>query len=108
MTSGLAGDDEPPGGDPRIEEAMVKSPDWVRHVLGRRLEADPGTRLAYSSATSHLLSAIVATATGQSTLGYARAKLFEPLGIRTAGAFEPMLSGAVDEATIAAYERARV
>ena len=77
MTSGLAGDDEPPGGDPRIEEAMVKSPDWVRHILGRRLEADPGTRLAYSSATSHLLSEIVATATGQLTLGYARAKLFE-------------------------------
>ena len=108
MTSGLAGDDESAGGDPRVWDAMVKSPDWVRHILGRRLETDPGTRFAYSNATSHLLSAIVATATGQSTLAYARVKLFEPLGVPTDGAFEPVLDDAVDDATIDAYEKASV
>jgi CubicO group peptidase (beta-lactamase class C family) len=108
MTSGLAGDDESSGGDPRIEDAMVKSPDWVRHILGRRLETEPGTRFAYSNASSHLLSAIVATVTGQSTLAYARTKLFEPLGIRTDGAFEPVLDDSIDDATLEAYERASV
>jgi hypothetical protein len=57
---------------------------------------------------SHLLSAIVATATGQSTLAYARVKLFEPLGIPTDGAFEPVLGDAVNDATIDAYENASV
>lgn len=108
MTSGLAGDDESSDGDRRIEDALVKSPDWVRHILGRRLEAEPGTQFAYSNATSHLLSAIVATATGQSTLAYARTKLFEPLGIHTDRAYEPVLSDSVDDATIEAYERASV
>jgi CubicO group peptidase (beta-lactamase class C family) len=107
MTSGLAGDDESSGGDPRIEDAMVKSPDWVRHILSRRLETEPGTHFAYSNATSHLLSAIVANVSGQSTLAYARAKLFEPLGIRADKAFEPALNK-VDAATLNAYDRASV
>ena len=50
----------------------------------------------------------MATATGQSTLAYARAKLFKPLGIRTDGAFEPVLGDASTTATIEAYERASV
>ena len=29
MTSGLAGDDKSTGGDPRIDEAMLQSSDWV-------------------------------------------------------------------------------
>jgi hypothetical protein len=44
----------------------------------------------------HLLSAIVANASGQSTLDFARAKLFNTLGIRTDGAFEPVLSDQID------------
>ena len=107
MTSGLNGDDESSGGDPRIEDAMAKSPDWVRHILGRRLETEPGTHFAYSNASSHLLSAIVANVSGQSTLGYARSKLFEPLGIPTDKAFEPALNQ-VDAATLKAYDRASV
>jgi CubicO group peptidase (beta-lactamase class C family) len=92
MTSGLAGDDRSLGGDSRVEDAMSKSSDWVRHILSRRLVWEPGTQWAYSNASSHLLSAIVANASGQSTLEFARAKLFNPLGIRTDGAFEPVLS----------------
>ena len=45
---------------------------------------------------------------GQSTLEFARAKLFNPLGIRTDGAFEPELSDRIDAATVEAYERASV
>jgi CubicO group peptidase (beta-lactamase class C family) len=101
MTSGLAG-------DPADEDALWKSPDWVRHILGRHLLARPGTRFAYSSAGSHLLSAIVATTTGQSTLAYARAKLFTPLGIDTGKVFEPVLRGDVDPLMSAVYDRAPV
>jgi CubicO group peptidase (beta-lactamase class C family) len=107
MTSGLAGDDSS-GGDARLEEAMWTSPDWVRHILSRRLVWEPGTQWAYSNASSHLLSAIVANVSGQSTLEFARAKLFNPLGIRTDTAFEPVLSDHVDAATLEAYDRASV
>jgi CubicO group peptidase (beta-lactamase class C family) len=81
MTSGLAGDDPSLGGDPRISRRQGASRDWIGHILGRRLATNPGASFAYSSATSQLLSAIVADATGQSTLGFARARLFGPLGI---------------------------
>jgi CubicO group peptidase (beta-lactamase class C family) len=109
MTSGLAGDDATVGGDDRIVEHMFHSPDWVRHILSRRLDRAPGEDAAYSSATSHLLSAIVADATGQSTLAFARAKLFAPLGIAADDALEPTIrhwppTPAQDEA----YERASV
>ena len=57
---------------------------------------------------AHLLSAIVANVSGQSTLAFASAKLFNPLGIRTDGAFEPVLSDHIDAATVEAYERASV
>ena len=87
MTSGLAGDDHSLGGDLDVIIAMENSPDWVRYTLSRRLEAEPGEHFAYSNASSHLLSAIVARASGQSTLAYARAKLFDPLGIRTRSAY---------------------
>jgi CubicO group peptidase (beta-lactamase class C family) len=106
MTSGLAGDDGSLGGDSRIEDAMWSSSDWVRHILSRRLVWEPGTQWAYSNASSHLLSAIVANVSGQSTLEFARAKLFNPHGIRTDGAFEPVLSDHIDAATVEAYERA--
>jgi CubicO group peptidase (beta-lactamase class C family) len=88
MTSGLEGDDSSLGGDDKISDRMLSSRDWIRHTLGRRLETNPGERFAYSSATSHLLSAIVADATGQSTLAFARAELFGPLGIATDHALE--------------------
>ena len=74
----LAGDDSSLGGDDGIVERMFHSRDWVRHILSRRLDRAPGEDAAYSSASSHLLSAIVADAAGQSTLAFARAKLFGP------------------------------
>jgi len=74
MTSGLADDDGSLGGDSRVEDAMSKSSDWVRHILSRRLVWEPGTQWAYTNASSHLLSAIVANVSGQSTLEFARAK----------------------------------
>ena len=108
MTSGLPGDDESMGGDPRAYDATWASSDWVRHILGQRLVTEPGTRFAYNDATAHLLSAIVANASGESTLAYARDKLFDPLGIRTQNAFEPVLDQSIVSGTHEAYERSSV
>ena len=78
MTAGLAADDSS-----GAWIGMLKSRNWLRHILGQRLTSNPGAEFAYSSASSHLLSAMVTDATGESTLDYARAKLFGPLGIAT-------------------------
>jgi CubicO group peptidase (beta-lactamase class C family) len=108
MTSGLAGDDPSLGGDPQISQRQGASRDWVRHILGRRLATTPGSGFAYSSATSQLLSAVVADATGVSTLALARARLFGPLGITSARAPEPMFVAHPSPATVRAYQRAPV
>jgi CubicO group peptidase (beta-lactamase class C family) len=109
MSSGLAGDDSLAGGLDGISDGLARSRDWVRHILGRRLETSPGERWAYSSDSAHLLSAIVADATGQSTLAFARAKLFGPLGIASDGAREPALHDwPLTQPGLAAYERATV
>ena len=109
MTSGLASDDSSLGGDDKIWDRMARSRDWIRHTLGRRLESNPGERFAYSSATSHLLSAIVADSTGQSTLAFARAELFGPLGIATDHALELTINHwPVTKAELETFEKATV
>jgi CubicO group peptidase (beta-lactamase class C family) len=89
MTGGLPGDDPSTGGDVRLSTRLFRSRDWLGHILGRPLADKPGTTWAYSNASSHLLSAIVADTTGRSTLAYARAKLFGPLGIHSDNTFQP-------------------
>jgi CubicO group peptidase (beta-lactamase class C family) len=60
--------------------AWVQSPNWVRYVLSRNLIDEPGTRVEYSTGTSHLLSAIITKATRTSTWQFAQASLAKPLG----------------------------
>jgi CubicO group peptidase (beta-lactamase class C family) len=81
----------------------VHTDDWVKSILTEPLEQPPGERFAYSNASSHLLSAILTHAVGTSVLDYARAKLFDPLGITTRPA--PDLLFTVEENALA-YERA--
>jgi CubicO group peptidase (beta-lactamase class C family) len=88
MTAGIPAD--PENGD--ALPAMFTSRDWVRFVLGQSLAGRPGTRFAYSSGGSQLLSAIVTEATGQNLLAFARARLFTPLGIATDPAAHPVLT----------------
>lgn len=76
-----------------------ESPDWVRAILADRAEAGTtGGSFAYSNAGSHLLAAILVEATGQPVLEYARSALFDPLGIPSAPAFEPVVSEDTDAA----------
>ena len=58
------------------------SRDWVAFTLSQPMDADPGTKWAYNSGGSHLLSAIVQSKTGVRTDRYAQQHLFGPLGIR--------------------------
>jgi CubicO group peptidase (beta-lactamase class C family) len=64
--------------------AWVTSKNWVRYALARPLEDTPGTRVEYSTGTSHLLSAILTKATKMSTWQFAQAELAKPLGFSLA------------------------
>jgi CubicO group peptidase (beta-lactamase class C family) len=67
--------------DEPTNRAMHASPNWVQFTLDLPMVAEPGTTFAYCSPGMHLLSAILQQATGMTTLEFARANLFEPLGI---------------------------
>ncbi|MDH3495556.1 MAG: beta-lactamase family protein [Gemmatimonadota bacterium] len=58
------------------------SPDWIQFTLTQPMDADPGTKWAYNSGGSHLMSGIIHRATGQTVDRYAETHLFGPLGIR--------------------------
>jgi CubicO group peptidase (beta-lactamase class C family) len=67
-------------GDPTYQ-AMYRSDDWVQYVLDLPMAVDPGSKFLYCSGCSHILSAIVQTASGKNGRTFAQENLFEPLGI---------------------------
>jgi CubicO group peptidase (beta-lactamase class C family) len=75
MTSGLDWHEE------SSVPAMQHSNDWTQFVLDRPTAASPGVGFLYNSGSSHLLSAVLSKATGESAMSYARKRLFGPLGI---------------------------
>jgi len=78
MTSGLSW---PEFGNWDFITSLVNSNDWVKFILDRPMAHSPGQVFNYSSAGSHLLSAIISKATGMSSFEYAQRHIFEPLGI---------------------------
>ncbi|MEZ5418809.1 MAG: serine hydrolase [Vicinamibacterales bacterium] len=64
----------------RLYGAWVTSRNWVQYVLSRKMLAAPGESMDYSTGNTHLLSAILTTATGRSTLRFANETLARPLG----------------------------
>lgn len=80
MTSGLCSDFST--GEAQNENVR-RSNDWVQTILDAPLVSDPGTRFAYCSAASNLLSAILTRATGMSAEEFAKRHLLVPLGITT-------------------------
>ena len=95
MTAGFSGEID--------EEALgfTTTPDWVADIL-RHQSGTPGQWFAYSNGGAHLLSAILVNATGMPVLQYARARLFDPLGIVTRPALEPRYEPANLDAYLAA------
>jgi len=81
MTAGLAPDDV-------LYPEVLAARDWVAKIVTDEPTQLPGEGFLYSSAGSHLLSAILRQAVGRSVLDYAREKVFSPLGIDTVPAAE--------------------
>jgi CubicO group peptidase (beta-lactamase class C family) len=59
----------------------VSADDQIQFVLDRPLVNAPGTRFTYSDGVAHLLSVILAEATGMKARDFAQQYLFTPLGI---------------------------
>lgn len=68
----------------RYYGAWVASPNWVRHVLTRPMEAEHGAEMIYSTGNTHLLSAILTQATRSNTWTFAQQALAKPLGFAIA------------------------
>ena len=84
MTSGLALDETNSGFDPSSQMVYLHN-DMARFAAKAAMIAPPGTRWAYSSATTQLLARIIRDAVGgpEQTLAFAWRELFNPLGMRT-------------------------
>lgn len=65
----------------------VASRNWVRAALGSGFDGEPGGGMLYSTASTHLLSAILTKASGRSTLALAR-DWFKPLDGFSIGSWE--------------------
>jgi len=61
--------------------AWVNSSDWVSNALSRPMVAEPGTRMLYSTGSSHIMGAVLSEVSGKSLLSLARDRLGKPLGI---------------------------
>jgi CubicO group peptidase (beta-lactamase class C family) len=85
MTAGLRWDEDTvPYTDPRNScAAMEASQDWVRYVMDRPMDHEPGKVFLYSSGVSQLLSHILLKATGRQVDAYVEERLFRPIGIRS-------------------------
>jgi CubicO group peptidase (beta-lactamase class C family) len=83
MTSGLALDETNSGFDPSSQMVYLHD-DMAGFAAQAALIAPPGTRWAYSSATTQLLARIIRDAVGgpEQTLAFAWRELFNPLGMR--------------------------
>jgi CubicO group peptidase (beta-lactamase class C family) len=60
---------------------LERSRDWIQFTLDQPMDAAPGSKWAYNSGGSQLLSGIIRSATGRFIDEYAREHLFAPLGI---------------------------
>jgi CubicO group peptidase (beta-lactamase class C family) len=60
---------------------MFEASDWVKYVLDRPMQKNPGEEFTYSTGYSMLLSGIITNATGSSLEEYAQENLFGPMGI---------------------------
>lgn len=62
-------------------DQMTRASDWIQYVLDRPMISEPGAEFIYNTGASHLLSAILQTTTGVTSLEFAQTHLFGPLGI---------------------------
>lgn len=84
LTSGLSWDEKTyPYSDSRnTETQMVATGDWMKFVLERPMQSDPGTEWVYNTGSVHLLSGIIKHTSGMHSDEFAEQHLFEPLDIQ--------------------------
>ena len=82
MRSGLDADDEDTS-TPGNEDNLDKSSDWIHTAYAVPIKWAPGAKYKYCSINAFLTGAIVENATHMPLDEFARANLFEPLGIKT-------------------------
>lgn len=63
------------------ECGTVTETDWVKCYLESVVKFEPGTRFAYNSMNTYMLSAILHEVTGEGLMDYLRPRLWEPLEI---------------------------
>lgn len=69
--------------DPRNSEtAMDNASDRYRYILERRVIEPPGVHWTYCGGATALLARLIAKGSGQTLHDFARANLFDPLGLR--------------------------
>lgn len=69
------------GGHDTEPKFNIESGPSVKEFLAHPVTHPPGTWFRYNTPGSHMLSAIVTKATGQTVLDYLKPRLFDPLGI---------------------------
>lgn len=65
--------------------AWVLSSDWIKYTLDQPFVEEIDGRMVYSTGSTHLLSVIVAKASGMNTKRFAEKYFFDPLDIRIGG-----------------------
>ncbi len=78
MSSGYAWKDDPVVG---TEYEIQQKPDWVKAIVSLPLAKPPGKKFFYNTGLTHLLSAIVARASGMNTCEFGHRYLFDPMGV---------------------------
>ena len=82
MTLGFEWNEDIPYQDPANSEIQMEiAPDRYRYIFSRPFIADPGKRWIYGAAATELIGRLITNGTGQSLPDYARANLFDPLGV---------------------------
>ena len=71
-------------GIPVDTKMRIRETQWLHAYLSKKPTSAPGTRWAYDSIMSYLLSAIVQKVTGQTLMDLLQERLFHPLGITDA------------------------
>ena len=82
MTLGFDWNEDIPYQDPANSEVQMElAADRYRYIFSRPFMSDPGTRWIYGAAGTTLIGKLITKGTGQSLPDFARANLFDPLGI---------------------------
>ena len=69
------------GHDKEAKLSLTDTVPWVQAFLAQPVPHAPGTHFLYNTPGTHMLSAIVRKATGETVLDYLQPRLFDPLGI---------------------------